>query len=103
MCYYIDGLNIPFTSFQDIRAFVLSLHQSNVLYMMIDRSIYYGDVQENRYIRCAVLNVQHHELPSKTGYDVSVICCYDACTYSSWPEGFARYFKASTPKGSKDF
>ena len=59
--YYIDGLDIPFDSFNDIERFLLSLKQPSLLYLLtLDRYVYYGELDSNMFMCCGYLLAMLH-------------------------------------------
>ena len=88
MCYYIDGLDVPFWSFGEIKDFLLSLSKPYMLYQFIDRHVYFGDSTANCYMHCSVLEVGHVEAVSGFRYEVSILAACDRCVYASFVPAF---------------
>ena len=88
MCYYIDGMDVPFRSFEEIKDFLLSLSKPYMLYQFIDRHVYYGDCLSNSYMRCSVLEVGHSANAGKFHYEVDILADCDRCVYASFVPAF---------------
>ena len=88
MCYYIDGMDVPFRSFEEIKDFLLSLSKSYMLYQFIDRHVYYGDCLSNNFMHCSVLEVGHSENAGKFHYKVDILAACDRCVYASFVPSF---------------
>lgn len=88
MCYYIDGMDVPFRSFEEIKDFLLSLSKPYMLYQFIDRHVYYGDCLSNSYMRCSVLEVGHSANAGKFHYEVDILAACDRCVYASFVPAF---------------
>lgn len=83
MCYYIDGMDVPFHSMVEIREFLLSLRRPWMLYQFIDRYIYYGDVRTNVYLCVAVIQIPHFSGSDRMRYQVDIVLTRDCITYYS--------------------
>ena len=88
MCYYIDGMDVPFRSFGEIKDFLLSLNKPYMLYQFIDRHVYYGDCASNVFMHCSVLEVGHSMNAGKFHYEFSVLASCDRCSYTSFVPSF---------------
>ena len=73
MCYYIDGMDVPFRSFDEIKEFLLSLIEPYMLYQFIDRHVYFGDCVSNVFMHCSVLEVGHCIDAGKIHYVVDIL------------------------------
>lgn len=112
MCYYIDGMDVPFHSMIEIREFLLSLRKPWMLYQFIDRYIYYGDVHANTYLCVAVIQIPHFSGDDRMRYQVDIVLTRDRLPYysvlASRPlnRSFIRFSCGclkSTAKRSKNF
>lgn len=88
MCYYIDGMDVPFRSFEEIKDFLLSLSKPYMLYQFIDRHVYYGDCISNCFMHCSVLEVGHSANAGKFHYEVDILAACDRCVYVSFVPAF---------------
>lgn len=88
MCYYIDGMDVPFRSFEEIKDFLLSLSKPYMLYQFIDRHVYYGDRIANCFMHCSVLEVGHSSDAGKFHYEVDVLAACDRSVYASFVPAF---------------
>lgn len=88
MCYYIDGMDVPFRSFEEIKDFLLSLSKPYMLYQFIDRHVYYGDSISNCFMHCSVLEVGHCANAGKFYYEVDVLASCDRSVYASFVPAF---------------
>lgn len=88
MCYYIDGMDVPFRSFEEIKDFLLSLSKPYMLYQFIDRHVYYGDSITNYFMHCSVLEVGHSTYSGKFHYKVDVLASCDRSVYASFVPSF---------------
>ena len=88
MCYYIDGMDVPFRSFAEIKDFLLSLKKPYMLYQFSDRHVYYGDCVSNVFMHCSVLEVGHSLVDGKFHYEVSILAACDRCFYVSFVPSF---------------
>lgn len=88
MCYYIDGMDVPFRSFDEIKDFLLSLSKPYMLYQFIDRHVYYGDSAANCYMHCSVLEVGHSANAGRLHYVVDILAACDRCVYASFVPSF---------------
>lgn len=84
MTYYIDGLDIPFDSFNDIECFLLSLKQPSLLYLLtLDRYVYYGDLASNMFMCCGYLRIGHTDNSKKRHYFIHMFRVIDSDVYRS--------------------
>ena len=88
MCYYIDGMDVPFRSFGEIKEFLLSLTEPFMLYQFIDRHVYFGDCVSNVFMHCSVLEVGHSIDAGKIHYVVDILAACDCCIYASFVPAF---------------
>lgn len=88
MCYYIDGMDVPFRSFAEIKDFLLSLTKPYMLYQFIDRHVYYGDSAANSYMHCSVLEVGHSMNAGKFHYKIDILASCDRSVYASFVPAF---------------
>lgn len=112
MTYYIDGMDVPFHSMLEIREFLLSLRKPWMLYLFIDRYIYYGDVHTNTFLCVAVIQISHFLGNGRMRYQVDIVLTRDRMPYysvlASRPlnRSFGRFSfgcSKSTAKRSKNF
>lgn len=94
MKYYIDGLDIPFDSFEDIEHFLLSLRKPSLLYLLtLDRFVYYGDLDSNMFMCCGYLRIGHTDNFEERYYFVHFYRIVDDSVYRSCcMVPFSRYF-----------
>lgn len=88
MCYYIDGMDVPFRSFEEIKDFLLSLSKPYMLYQFIDRFVYYGDSIVNSFMCCSILEVGHVVNAGKFHYRVDILAARDRSVYASFVPAF---------------
>ena len=82
MTYYIDGMDVRFDSFLEIKDFLLSLPY-RLLYQFIDRHVYYGDSDCNIYMCVAVIQISYYPRYHGYRYTVDVVRTSDDGRYRS--------------------
>ena len=82
MTYYIDGMDVRFDSFLEIKDFLLSLPY-RLLYQFIDRHVYYGDSGCNVYLCVAVIEISYTPRPAGFCYTVDIVRTSDHGRYRS--------------------
>lgn len=101
--YFIDGLDIPFESFDDIEHFLLSLRQPGLLYLLtLDRFVYYGDLDSNMFMCCGYLRIGHTDNPKKRHYFIHMFRINDDSVYRSFcMVSFSRCFMKMSNRTTK--
>ena len=82
MIYYIDGMDVNFGSFFEIKDFLLSLPY-RMLYQFIDRHVYYGDPVRNVYMCVAVIQISYCPRLDGFRYTVDIVRTSDHGRYRS--------------------
>lgn len=82
MTYYIDGMDVRFDSFLEIKDFLLSLSY-RLLYRFIDRHVYYGDPVRNVYMCVAVIQISYCPRFDGFRYTVDIVRASDHGCYRS--------------------
>lgn len=82
MTYYIDGMDVRFDSFLEIKDFLLSLPY-RLLYQFIDRHVYYGDFDRNVFMCVAVIQISYYPRLDGFRYTVDIVRTSDDGRYRS--------------------
>lgn len=82
MTYYIDGMDVRFDSFLEIKDFLLSLPY-RLLYQFIDRHVYYGDPGYNVYMCVAFIQISYYPRSDGFRYTVDIVRTSDHSSYRS--------------------
>lgn len=92
--YYIDGFDLPFGSFLEIRDFLLNLSEISLLYLFtLDRYVYYGNISDNMFMCCGYFQVKHPRDFQKGLYGLYFVRCDSYDRYvSACITPFARIF-----------